>query len=345
MPSRDLPISHATHLVPYVRFLDRIGSPIESGLEQMHLPGGLISTPDCYVPTESLFGFVGHMARKEGIEDLGFRVAYDAGLGLLGPSLAAPICRSPTLLHGMQTFCQLVGKEASNFWSWYVEDEDEVRWHVHRTFKPGALGYTQTEWIGVLAMATVVQLFAGPKWQPSRICLGTRKSVPRIARETFGDTRFLTAQPDVYIAFPRSMLSLRRRHHTSDPRFDLPRTPRSPYGAEDAAADFAGRLMQCLEPHFADGYPHIALGSEIAGTSVRTLQRRLSDLGLNYSAVVNRARFDVASRMLTQTDAPITGVAFAAAYSDPSHFSRAFRRLAGVSPREYRKQARRLNAE
>jgi AraC-like DNA-binding protein len=49
--------------------------------------------------------------------------------------------------------------------------------------------------------------------------------------------------------------------------------------------------------------------------------------------------------MLTETDAAVIEVAFATAYGDPSHFSRAFRRLAGVSPREYRKQARRLSAE
>ncbi|MBW1904813.1 MAG: hypothetical protein JRJ24_05815 [Deltaproteobacteria bacterium] len=67
MPDADLPVSHATQLVPYVRFLDRIGAPTECALEQMHLPGGLLSTPDCYVPTASLFGFVGQAARKEGV--------------------------------------------------------------------------------------------------------------------------------------------------------------------------------------------------------------------------------------------------------------------------------------
>ena len=65
----------------------------------------------------------------------------------------------------------------------------------------------------------------------------------------------------------------------------------------------------------------------------------------NTSIVVDRARFDVASRLLTESEAPSIQVAYATAYSDPSHFSRAFRRIAGVSPREYRQQARRLSAE
>ncbi len=340
MPNTDLPVSHATHLVPYVRFLDRMGAPIERALEQMHLPGGLLSTPDCYVPTASLFGFVGQAAGKEGIDDLGFRVAYAEGLGLLGPALAEKICRSPTLFHALQTFCHFVNQEASQFWSWIVEDQDEVRVHIHRTFEPGVLGYTQTEWIGVMGVVTIVQLFAGPRWQPSRISLGTRSPVPNCARETFGDTQFLTRQSDVYIAFPRSMVSLGRCQHSGDSRLDSPSAPPSTYASEEPEADFAGRLMQCLEPHFMDGCPRLTLAAEIAGTSVRTLQRRLAARGSSYSELVGRARFDVASRMLTETDAPSIQIAQATAYTDPSHFARAFRRIAGVSPSEYRKQAR-----
>lgn len=341
----ELPVSHATHLVPYVRFLDRIGSPVGCGLEQVRLPANLIAMPDCYVPTESLFGFVGHMADKEGIQDLGFRVAHDAGLRLLGPSLGAKVLRAPTLLLAIKTFCHFVGQEASNFSTSYVVGRGEVRVHVHRTFKPGTLGYTQTEWIGVVAIVSIVRLFAGPSWEPDRISLGTREHVPRIARQTFGHSRFLTAQPDVYIAFPSETLGLCKPQHAGEPRLGVPHTPPSPYRANEPAVDFAGRLMQCVVPHLADGHPGIAVAAEIAGTSVRTLQRRLSELGLSYSDVVSRARFEVASRMLTDTDAAVIEIAFATAYSDPSHFARAFRRLAGVSPREYREQAQQLGAE
>jgi len=261
-----------------VRFLDRIGAPTECALEQMHLPGGLLATPDCYVPTASLFGFLGQAARKEGIDDLGFRVAYAEGLGVMG-------------------------------------------------------------------LVTVIQLFTGPRWQPSRISLGTRSPVPIGARETFGDTQFLTRQPDVYVAFPRSMVSLDRCQHRGDSRFDSPGALPNTYAGEEPESDFAGRLMQCLEPHFLDGYPGVTSGAEIARTSVRTLQRRLAAGGFSYSEVVDRARFDVASRMLAETDAPSIQIAQATAYSDPSHFARAFRRIAGVSPQQYRKQAQLRSAE
>ena len=345
MPNADLPISHATHLVPYVRFLDRIGTPIESALEQMRLPAGLLHAPNCYVPTESLFGFVGKFARKEGIDELGFQVAYATGFGLMGPTLAAKVCDCPTLLQALQVFCQFVNKEASQFRAWIVEDEDEIRVYIHRTFQPGVLGYTQTEWIGVMAVVTTIQLFAGSRAEPSRISLGTRSPVPSCAKQILGNTEFLTRQPSVYIAFPRSMLALPRHQHAGDPRFDPPSSLSNTYAAPEPEADFAGRLMQCLQPHFVDGYPQIRLAAEIASTSVRTLQRRLAKQGVTYSEVVDRARFDVASRLLTESEAPSIQVAYATAYSDPSHFSRAFRRIAGVSPSEYRTLAKRRSPQ
>ncbi len=345
MPSADLPISHATHLVPYVRFLDQIGAPTKSALEQMRLPADLLHAPNCYVPTESLFGFVGKFARKEGIDELGFQVAYATGLGLMGPTLAAKVCDCPTLLQALQAFCRFVNKQASQFWAWTVEDGDEIRVYLHRTFEPGVLGYTQTEWIGVIAVVTIIQFFAGQRAQPSRISLGTRSPVPDCPQEILGATEFRTRQPSVYIAFPRSMLALPRHQHAGDPRFDRPSSLSNTYSGPEPEADFAGRLMQCLEPHFVDGYPKITLAAEVAGTSVRTLQRRLAKQSVTYSEVVDRARFDVASRMLTESDAPSIRVAYATAYSDPSHFARAFRRIAGVSPREYRTLAKRRSAQ
>jgi AraC-like DNA-binding protein len=44
----------------------------------------------------------------------------------------------------------------------------------------------------------------------------------------------------------------------------------------------------------------------------------------------------VAAHLLADPKRQIIDVAYAAGYSDPSNFSRAFRRIAGLSPTEYR---------
>ena len=43
-------------------------------------------------------------------------------------------------------------------------------------------------------------------------------------------------------------------------------------------------------------------------------------------------------KMLCESTGTVTEIAYSVGYSDPSNFARAFRRLTGVSSREYRRQ-------
>lgn len=56
---------------------------------------------------------------------------------------------------------------------------------------------------------------------------------------------------------------------------------------------------------------------------------------------LTRARMEAAAMLLRTTMKPVHEVAEEVGYDDPFHFSRVFRRHAGVSPRQYREQCRR----
>ena len=58
--------------------------------------------------------------------------------------------------------------------------------------------------------------------------------------------------------------------------------------------------------------------------------------GTRYSEVLDQTRFDAASELLQDPDIKVTDVALQLGYSDSAHFSRAFKRVAGVNPRVYR---------
>jgi AraC-like DNA-binding protein len=89
----------------------------------------------------------------------------------------------------------------------------------------------------------------------------------------------------------------------------------------------------------ADGLD-IDVVAEAAGTSTRTLQRRLQSFGVSYSALVDRTRMRMASEWLAGGATPVAEIAAMLGYSDPAHFSRAFRRERGASPQQYRRQSR-----
>ncbi len=74
------------------------------------------------------------------------------------------------------------------------------------------------------------------------------------------------------------------------------------------------------------------------GLEPRTLQRRLKEQGSNFQSLVEKVRLSRAIYLLEKTTLSITDVALELGYADASVFIRAFKRLTGSSPKQYRKQ-------
>lgn len=133
-----------------------------------------------------------------------------------------------------------------------------------------------------------------------------------------------------------SLRSLFARHHGVERRSELGPPP---HEQEDGSSGYdIVELLKLMLPSYPDeGIPALA---EIAGVSTRSFQRKLSHVGLTYSDLLDTVRYENASKLLRDTDSKIIEVAFSSGYTDPAHFSRAFRRIAGVTPRQFREQSR-----
>ncbi len=83
-------------------------------------------------------------------------------------------------------------------------------------------------------------------------------------------------------------------------------------------------------------HPGVREAALATGMSVRTFQRQLAEMGLTYSELVDEVRFAEARRRLAEPGKRIKRVAAEVGFSEPASFTRAFRRWAGLSPREYR---------
>ncbi|WP_437613042.1 AraC-like transcriptional regulator QhpR [Erwinia sp. V71] len=84
------------------------------------------------------------------------------------------------------------------------------------------------------------------------------------------------------------------------------------------------------------GEPVLEEVAEKMGLSSWSLQRRLRDEGLSFTALVDKVRCEMATHYLQQKQLPISEMALLLGYSEVSAFSRAFRRWFGISPRQWR---------
>jgi AraC-like DNA-binding protein len=112
--------------------------------------------------------------------------------------------------------------------------------------------------------------------------------------------------------------------------------------AERRVARLTGKLTikDRLRDHVmtAKGRWDMEATARALGMSARSLRRRLREEGVSYNDVVERALATLSTRLLVDERRTIQDVAYAMRFSDPSAFSRAFKRWTGSTPNQYRMQ-------
>jgi AraC-like DNA-binding protein len=187
------------------------------------------------------------------------------------------------------------------------------------------------EWYALAGMVGIIREFAWPGWNPVEIGLASHQPPSQAIRSCFPHTRFINGMPTSYISIEDSLLSAPPFDHSAE----VANSPDS-ICINRPASDFIGSLKQLLATYLSSGIPHIQLLSEIAGISVRTLQRRLEKAGLNYRELLKLTMYEEARHLLVYTDDPIRVISGKLGYSESTHFARAFRGIAGISPMEFR---------
>ncbi len=98
----------------------------------------------------------------------------------------------------------------------------------------------------------------------------------------------------------------------------------------------SGRVQAIVAARLRGEVPSLAsVASELA-MSERSVQRSLSEETTSYRDIVDKVRKDLALSHLSRPGSSATDVAFLLGFSEPSAFSRAFRRWTGASPSQFR---------
>jgi AraC-like DNA-binding protein len=99
------------------------------------------------------------------------------------------------------------------------------------------------------------------------------------------------------------------------------------------------QLRRWLDGHLAD--PSLARAARACARAPRSLQRELRAAATSFQRELDEARVRLAKRLLAETDAPLTEIAYDVGCASPQHFSTLFRRVAGVPPSRLRRGLRR----
>lgn len=108
------------------------------------------------------------------------------------------------------------------------------------------------------------------------------------------------------------------------------------FGPLRAASSISDQVKAVLKRGFASGRPDIAAVARDLGTSERTLQRRITDEGGSFRALVQEARKELSRKLLSDPSTDIAEVACILGFQDTTSFYRAFRGWEGSTPQAWR---------
>jgi len=284
--------------------------------------------------------------------------------GVIPQHLLGHFVNDVVRLHGLPTFTHdaiVFARRANVHWA-YSPPEETTLWLALKEAIIRAKGHTSTQFLlsenadtvsvlrrqtslpvdaefqfGIFGLEMMIQIardYLGERWQPARIWIpGQLSNIPGLS----------SVFPYCPVSFLDDLW-----------RFDIPRrrlaTARGPqritsgvsngkqahHGEPVSGSGFASVFGRIVGTYLRSGPLRLEGAAEIMRISTRTLQRRLRQAGLTFSEVVEENRFSVAKELLHRTNLPIIEIALELGYESPSSFARSFRRISGISPRDYR---------
>ena len=330
-----VPVARAKHLLAFVCLLRRIGAPVDRELARARLPISIEEMPEAYVSLELAFRFLMRCAAREGIEDLGFEAGWPVRLGELSPELLDPLLAAPTIMTRLECFVRFAKLEANTLHCALIPEGDATRICIGEKL-PSDVDERLSEWQTIKLLIEIVRSGAGPGWSPAQISLRSPQKVDPSVLDRLQGVNVRVGQPTTSFLIPANLSAAPIRQRSSSDTGAVISRQAFMDCPERNFDCLVGTLRTTLAPYLPSGYPPIELAAEIVGTSTRSLQRRLKKHHISYSELIDRLRFDLATQMLTDFDHKIIDISMRLGYEHSPNFSRAFRRISGLTPRQYR---------
>jgi AraC-like DNA-binding protein len=328
MPDREIHLVKAAFHAQFKKAMELRGISASHYFKKFKLPLE-IHDPESLLPLKPFFQLINILAIEKKMPDFGYFVAQTTPwhqVMSLGPLIES----SKNLESLLQTFCDMASSQSSLV---KFTLADEVTGHYFcYSDRPIYKGDIQMELYRITSMIQLIQLASGPGWTPETIRLNMPENAavndcPLIRKSTI-----CYSQIDSAISIPSKLLKL-------PVQMDIPRS--LGLGTERNASrytEYAYSVRQMIDSYTLVGSMTIEDLAWLTDQSVRTLQRRLKSTGLNFNVLINEARYRHARDKLRNSNLSVAEIGKLLGYSDPAHFSRAFRRWSGLSPSAFARQ-------
>ena len=305
---------------------------MDLAISQAELPVSAFHTKRAYIPQLRQLAFVDHVARESGLAEMALTLGPNASIteyGIFGDYVTSP----ETFGGALRLTTAMMSYHSSFDRMSLVPLDDDIKFNYHAAVRH-AIGYRHYAILAICVLSTIALPYFGRKDVAKRIEFDFARPPDCDAFETFFKCAIHFDKPSLCLVYGRDQLSQRRlaEPHRTVSISDVVRDAMNP-----APREVFGAVEALVRLGIEDGDTSLNSIACQLDCGERTLRRRLDAFGISYRDLVLKTRIDRARELLTQTKLPVTQIAMEVGYSDNAHFTRAFRGLTGMSPREARR--------
>jgi AraC-like DNA-binding protein len=337
-PAPSIPLVNVAWIHPFLEILEEVGASYDEILREADLPVLAIEDGSALVPTSRIYKFVYLAAKETRMPDLGLRAGSRVDIE---PMLPTPehYWSRPGVFRTLESFINvnLESSTSSDVWIEARSDKERtLELFYSGTFDQDNPAFPMVEQFMVALMVRFARAAAGPGWNPRRVNLRATSVPKKAIRELVGEAEVKCAQTRTSLLFPSRGL-VGRVEPFPEPDSYVWQRHREALEKWKQGDDLTASLRLVLGAYLPDGSPGISLAAKLAGTTVRTLQRRLAGQNMTYSQLLDELRHDLAIYLLRDPKREAADISRELGYRDPAIFTRAFRRWTGQTPSRYRR--------
>lgn len=316
-----------------VRLFELHGIDSRQFLREVGIDPSMMRDPKARIP--SRFADVAFEKAAALIDDPAFALRaaecwHPSNLGVLGYAwLSSGTLR--TGLKRIERYSHILGTKTT------FRCKDESGW-LHFSFDHGRrdapIGPVMADYILSLILG-MCRMNYGSTLNP--VAVNLRRPAPedqKPYRDFFGCDIHFGADEDSFVLGSRTVdMPLPSGNHELAVTFD---TILADQMAALGEGDITTRCKGYLLTQLTSGEPSEQALANAMGMSLRTLQRKIGDLGTTYKRLLDETRYDLALKYLDDPQRSITEITFLLGFSEQSAFTRAFKRWSEKSPSSYR---------
>jgi len=305
-------------------------------LRRAGLPEGFFQQEKIYVTTAELFALWRAVGQTSSDPVIGLKLGSELRLERNDPAAIAAFC-SRTFRDAVQRIAfhkQLTCPEEIRIRT--VRDEASVEFAFIRAEEdePDVLVDICLSWI-----VSIGRKGTDGKIKPLRVELTRPVRHRELLEAHFGSRVRFKADRNV-VVFRSSDLDLPFTTYNPELLKILGAHLETEVQARKASLDTGEQVKQTLKQSLAGRRPTLQHVAKDLRLSVRTLQRRLTDVGITFQQLVEETRRELAHHHLKQSTVELNEVAYLLGYEDANSFFRAFQAWEATSPGEWRSQHR-----